>query len=164
MASGLLARTVAVAFLLTLLPMASGALAADGGARAGKYREYRQPAGMDLHAHPLCPVTGAQRHQRALGNDRAPNISWADAADRDCRRAIVMRVARVVRAAELGDPDAGDIAGPVRNGASIKVDETRIAAALKPDADAGNVERMRARAELIRGRGVKRIRCWASAC
>src|SRR5262249_52993918 len=62
-----------------------------------------------------------------------------------------------VRAAEHGDPDAArDIADRLRNGASIEVDETKIAAVLKQQTDAGNAEAMRALGPMyIRGRGVK---------
>jgi TPR repeat protein len=158
----ILARTVAAALLLTLLPMASGALAADGGAYAPEnIAKTASRLGWICMVHPLCPVTDKVRSviTRALGNDRAAEyllgltLLTGDGlpSDRDAG------LAWVVRAAELGDPDAArDIAGRLRNGASIKVDETRIAAALKPDADAGNVEAMRALAPmLIRGRGVK---------
>jgi len=66
-------------------------------------------------------------------------------------------IAWTARAAEHGDPDAArDIADRLRNGASIDVDETKIAAALKPKADAGDAEAMRALGPMvIRGRGVK---------
>jgi hypothetical protein len=53
----------------------------------------------------------------------------------------------------------------LRNGASIKVDETKIAKSLKPDADAGNVEAMRALAPMIiRAAASSRIRYGASPC
>jgi TPR repeat protein len=44
----------------------------------------------------------------------------------------------------------------LRNGTSIKVDETKIATTLKQEADAGNAEATRALGPMyIRGRGVK---------
>ncbi|MDB5515219.1 MAG: hypothetical protein JWQ17_1977, partial [Tardiphaga sp.] len=110
---------------------------------------------------PLCPVTDQVRNviKRAIGNERGAQyllgltLMTGDGLPSDRNAGLDW----IVRAAELGDPDAArDIAGRLRNGASIKVDETKIAAALKPDADAGNVEAMRALAPMIiRGRGVK---------
>ena len=66
-------------------------------------------------------------------------------------------IAWIARAAEHGDPDAvRDIADRLRNGESIVVDETKIAAALNPDADADDAEAMRALGPMyIRGRGVR---------
>jgi TPR repeat protein len=65
-------------------------------------------------------------------------------------------IAWTARAAEHGDPDAArDLADRIRNGEAIDVDETKIAAALKPKADANDAEAMRALGPMyIRGRGV----------
>jgi uncharacterized protein len=59
------------------------------------------------------------------------------------------------QAAEYGDPDAArDIADRI-HGEAIDVDETKIAAALKPKAEANDAEAMRALGPMyIRGRGV----------
>jgi hypothetical protein len=66
-------------------------------------------------------------------------------------------VAWIVLAAEQGYPAAArDIAARVRNGASIAIDETKVANALKPQADAGDLEAMRALGPMyIGGRGVE---------
>ena len=152
----------ALAPVVLLLPMASGVLAAEAGDYAPENidKTYGR-LGWICMVRPLCPVTDDVRGviTRALGNDRSAayllglTLMTGDGlpSDRDAG------LAWIVRAAELGDPAAArDIAGRLRNGASIKVDETRIATALKPDADAGDVEAMRALAPMIiRGRGIK---------
>jgi TPR repeat protein len=158
----ILVHAIVPAFFLALLPMGSAALAADAGSYAPENIEktYNR-LGWICMVRPFCPVTDHVRDviKRALANDRAAEfllgltlmIGDGLPSDRDAG------LSWIVRSAELGDPDAArDIAGRLRNGASIKVDETRIAAALKPDADAGDVEAMRALAPMIiRGRGVR---------
>jgi hypothetical protein len=155
-----LARAIAPA--VVLLPMVSSVFAADAGDYAPENIEktHRRLDWICM-VRPLCPVTDDVRGviKRALGNDRSAGyllgltLMTGDGlpSDRDAG------LAWIVRAAEFGDPAAArDIAGRLRNGASIKVDETRIATALKPDADAGEVEAMRALAPMIiRGRGIK---------
>ena len=63
----------------------------------------------------------------------------------------------VAKAAEDGDPDAArDVAGRLRNGETVKVNETRIAASLQRRVDAGDAKAMRALGPMIiRGRGAK---------
>jgi TPR repeat protein len=109
----------------------------------------------------FCPVSekvlGVIKH--SLANDRSAKyllgltLLTGDGLPRDERAGI----AWTVRAAELGEPAAArDIARRLRNGASIDVDETKIAEALKPQVDTGDVEAMRALGPMyIGGRGVK---------
>jgi len=87
-----------------------------------------------------------------------PNIFWA----LPWLRATACRTTRAPPSpGSRGPPSTAiltprDIADRIRNGASIDVDETKIAAALKPKADAGDAEAMRALGPMyIRGRGVK---------
>jgi hypothetical protein len=97
--------------------------------------------------------------KRAIANDRSAEyllgltLLTGDGLPRDRDAGV----AWVARAAEHGEPAAArDIAGRLRNGASITVDETKIAEALKPQAEAGDVEAMRALGPMyIGGRGVK---------
>ena len=108
-----------------------------------------------------CPVTSQVRGviSRAIATDRSAQYLFGltlltgDGLPRDRDAGILW----VVKAAEQGDPSAArDVAGRLRNGTAIAVDETKVAAALKPDADAGEVEAMRALGPMIiRGRGVK---------
>jgi Sel1 repeat-containing protein len=155
-----LARAIAPA--VVLLPMASGVFAADAGDYAPENIEktYRR-LGWICMVRPLCPVTDDVQGviKRALGNDRSAGyllgltLMTGDGLPSDRNAGL----AWIVRAAELGDPAAArDVAGRLRNGALIKVDENRIATALQPDAEAGEVEAMRALAPMIiRGRGIK---------
>lgn len=63
----------------------------------------------------------------------------------------------IILAAEQGEPSAAmDIARQLRNGASFNVDETKIANALRPQAEKGDLPSMRALAPMIiGGRGTK---------
>jgi TPR repeat protein len=109
----------------------------------------------------LCPVTqqvlGVIR--RAIAHDRSAEyllgltLLTGDGLPRDRAAGVVW----VVRAAEQGEPDAArDIAGRMRNGESITIDETKVAAALKVQSDAGDAASMRALGPMyIAGRGVK---------
>jgi TPR repeat protein len=155
-----LARAIAPA--VVLLPMASGVFAADAGDYAPENIEKTYSRlGWICMVRPLCPVTDDVRGviRRARGNDRSAGyllgltLMTGDGLPSDRNAGL----AWIVRAAELGDPVAArDVAGRLRDGASIKVDETKIATALKPDAEAGEVEAMRALAPMIiRGRGIK---------
>jgi TPR repeat protein len=111
--------------------------------------------------HPLCPVSDKVHAviKRAIANDRSGQyllgltLLTGDGLPMDRDAGVVW----VARAAEQGEPGAArDIAGRLRNGASIKVDERKIAAALQPQADAGDVEAMRALSPMvIGGRGTK---------
>ena len=113
--------------------MASGVIAADAGDYAPENIEKTYSRlGWICMVRPLCPVTDDVRGviKRALGNDRSagyllgltPMTGDGLPSDRDAG------LAWIVRAAELGDPAAArNVSGRLRNGASIKVDETRVA-------------------------------------
>jgi hypothetical protein len=108
-----------------------------------------------------CPVTAEVRSviSRAVAADRSAQyllgltLLTGDGLPRDRDGGVLW----VVKAAEQGEPAAArDIAYRIRNGTRITVDETKVAAALKPAADAGEVEAMRALGPMIiGGRGVK---------
>ncbi|MGZ5855575.1 MAG: tetratricopeptide repeat protein [Xanthobacteraceae bacterium] len=110
---------------------------------------------------PICPANSDLRKTMARASANEPSAEYllgltlltGDGlpADRDAG------VLWIARAAEHGEPAAArDIAGRIRNGANIKIDETKVADALKPQVEAGNVEAMRALGPMyIGGRGVK---------
>jgi TPR repeat protein len=155
-------QAIVLALMLAIAAWADGALAADAGEYAPENiaKTYKQ-LGWLCMVRALCPVSddvygvikraiaGNPSSEYLLGltlltgdglpSDRSAGIAWT------------------ARAAEHGDPDAArDIADRMRNGTSIEVDETKIAAALKQKADAGEAEAMRALGPMyIRGRGVK---------
>ncbi len=109
----------------------------------------------------LCPVNSETRKliARAIMNDSSAEymlgltLMTGDGLPGDRDAGILW----IVRAAEHGEPAAArDIASRLRNGANIRIDETKVADALKPKVDAGNVEAMRALGPMyIGGRGVK---------
>lgn len=110
---------------------------------------------------PICPVSretlGAIK-RAAVGNAAAEDLLGltlltGDGLSQDRNTGM----AWVARAAEDGDPDAArDVAGRLRNGETVKVDETKIAASLQRRVDAGDPEAMRALGPMIiRGRGAK---------
>jgi len=157
-----LARAAAAAFLLAQLPMASAALAAEAGDYAPQNIEktFGHYSWLCM-VNALCPVSDHVRGviKRAIAHDRAAEyllgltLLTGDGLPRDRTAGVVW----IVRAAEQGEPDAArNIAGRMRNGESITIDELKVAAALKVQADAGDVESMRALAPMvIGGRGVK---------
>ncbi len=152
-------RLIVAAFAL----WASTVLAADAGDYAPQNieRTYKQ-----LHwqcmLHMLCPVSDEVYDviKRALANDRSAQyllgltLLTGDGLPRDRQAGV----AWIGHAAELGEPAASrEIASRLRNGESIDVDETKIANALLPQANAGDAEAMRALGPMyIGGRGVKR--------
>jgi TPR repeat protein len=155
-------RAAAAALLLALLPWAGGALAAEAGDYAPEnILTTNGRLGWLCMVRVTCPVSDPVRGviSRAIATDRSAQyllgltLLTGDGLPHDRVAGIVW----VVRAAEQGEPSAArDIAGRLRNGESIQVDETKIAAALKPQADAGDVESMRALGPMvIGGRGIK---------
>lgn len=110
----------------------------------------------------FCPINSEAREiaGRAIGDDPSAQyrlglmLLTGDGLPGDRPAGL----AWVAQAAELGEPGAArDIADRLRNGGAIKVDETKIAAALKLRADKGDAEAMRALGPMvIRGRGVER--------
>jgi hypothetical protein len=157
-----LARITALAFILGLFASADAANAAEAGRYAPENIEqtYKQMRWLCVIAA-LCPVSDDVRIVIKRAIEGKPSAEYllgltlltGDGLPRDESAGINW----TARAAEHGDPDvARDIADRPRNGASIDVDETKIAAALKPKADAGDAEAMRALGPMvIRGRGVK---------
>lgn len=154
-------RASAAALMLTFAS-ANLALAANTGDYAPENIEKtNRYLGWFCIIQATCPVS-REVHQtiaKAIFNDRSAEYLLAltlltgDGLPQDRDAGIIW----MVRAAEAGDPDAArDIAGRMRNGADIKIDETKVADALKPQVEAGNVEAMRALGPMyIRGRGVK---------
>jgi hypothetical protein len=115
-----------VCLLPPLCPVTSEALAAMKGSVAGQ-----SGAEYDLA---LILLTG-----EGLPEDREAGVAW------------------MARTAEQGEPDAArDVAGRLRNGENVTVDERKIADALQTRVDAGDAEAMRALGPMIiRGRGAK---------
>jgi len=156
--AGLRASVVALA----LLSLAGGARAAEAGDYAPENieRTYGRMSWLCI-VPAFCPFDGETRGviERAIANDPSAEyllgltLLVGDSLPRDEGAGI----AWIARAAELGEPGAArDIADRLRNGASIDVDETKIAAALKSRADRGDAEAMRALGPMIiRGRGAK---------
>jgi TPR repeat protein len=113
------ACTVAAALLLALLPMASGALAAEAHSYTAENIEKTfSRLGWICMVHPLCPATEEVRNviKRAIANDRSAEyllgltLMTGDGlpSDRDAG------LDWILRAAELGDPGAArDIRRPV---------------------------------------------------
>ena len=145
---------------LTLLFLVGGARAEEPGPYAPENIERTvSHAWWMCLIEAFCPVTPATMSviRRAMADDPAGayllglTLRLGDGAPRDGEAGL----AWIARAAELGDPDAArDIADRLRNGASITVDETKIAAALKLRADKGDAEAMRALGPMVlRGRG-----------
>jgi TPR repeat protein len=155
-------RAAMVAFVAALLALGRGSVATNGDDFApDAIAQTASRLGWVCVIRPLCPVTDDVRTviKRAIAGDRSAayllglTLVTGDGLRRDEKTGLVW----IVRAAELGEPDAArDIAGRLRNGAAIEADETKIAGALKPQADAGDAEAMRALGPmLIGGRGVK---------
>jgi TPR repeat protein len=110
----------------------------------------------------LCPVSdkALAMIQGALANNRSAEyvlgltLLLGDDLPTDRKAGV----AWIARAAELGYPPAArDIQERLRNGEAIEVDETKVATALKQQADAGDAESMRALGLMyIGGRGIAR--------
>jgi len=159
----LVVRAVASVWALMLPLLAGGALAAEAGDYAPEnITKTNGRLGWVCMVHALCPVSDQVRDviSRAIAADRSAQyllgltLLTGDGLPRDRNAGI----AWVVRAAEQGEPAATrDIEGRLRNGEAIDVDEAKIAVALKLQADAGDVEAMRALGPMyIGGRGVDR--------
>jgi len=109
----------------------------------------------------FCPYTPSQRKliERAILNDRSAqyDLGVAFLTGDGLPQDKAAGMAWVVLAAEQGSPAAArQIARRRRNGEAIEVDESKIAGALKPQVEAGDLDSMRALAPMIiAGRGVK---------
>jgi TPR repeat protein len=154
-----IASAVVTASMLALLPAAAVA-AGDGDYAPANILKANGRLGWLCMISVTCPVSDQVRGviTRAIATDRSAQyllgltLLTGDGLPRDRDAGILW----VVKAAEQGDPSAArDVAGRLRNGERITVDETKVAAALKPGADAGEVEAMRALGPMIiGGRGV----------
>jgi TPR repeat protein len=108
----------------------------------------------------LCPLSSFNYSQleRAVGGDRVAqyfvglNLTKGEGVPLDRQAGL----AWIAKSAEAGMPLAADwIERGLQNGEDIDVDETKVAKALKSQADAGNAESARVLALMtIRGRGV----------
>lgn len=108
----------------------------------------------------LCPL-GEGRYEmlkEALAGDRVSQLLFGLALvdGRGVPRDAAAGEAWIAKAAEGGHPAAEEwIQQRMRNGEEIEVDETKVAAALKRQADGGDIESMRVLAPMIMGgRGV----------
>jgi TPR repeat protein len=151
-----------VAIVVLAMPQANVAAAAETGDYAPQNIEKTFGRfGWVCVVSALCPVSPEVRGviERAIAHNRGAEyllgltLLTGDGLPRDRAVGIVW----VVRAAEQGDAAAArDIAGRLRNGEAIEVNETKVADALKPQAAAGDTDAMRALGPmLIRGRGTK---------
>jgi TPR repeat protein len=108
----------------------------------------------------LCPLGGGKYDmlKRAVAGDRVDQLLFGLALvdGRDVPRDETAGKAWIAKAAEAGHPAAAEwIQHRMRNGEEIEVDETKVATALKRQADAGDIESMRVLAPMIMGgRGV----------
>jgi hypothetical protein len=155
-------KFVVSAALVASILLPGAAVAADDGDYApANILKTKGRLGWMCMVQVTCPVSTQVLSviSRAIAADRSAQyllgltLLTGDGLPRDRDAGVLW----VVKAAEQGEPAAArDIAYRLRNGTSIQVDETKVAAALKPAADAGEVEAMRALGPMIiRGRGVK---------
>jgi hypothetical protein len=148
--------------VVPVLIVANSALAAERGPYAPENIEATDKGFYWVcMVKPLCPVSDKVRAlvHRIVLQDRSAEylLGLTLMVGDDLMRDRDIGVIWIARAAERGEPGAArDIARRLRNGESIAVDETKIADALKPQADAGDIEAMRALAPMIiAGRGTR---------
>jgi TPR repeat protein len=156
--AGQLARASFLA--LAALLLTAGSARADSGLGPAEAEKTLGHLGIVCVIQATCPLTAANLDtlKRAVAGDRdnaylfGLNLILGDGAPVD----RVAGMAWVVKAAEAGAPLAVDyVERKLQNGEGIEVDETKMAAALKPQADAGDVTAMLALGTMtIRGRGV----------
>ena len=109
----------------------------------------------------LCPVSDKAFDliKQAMANDRSSEylLGLTLLVGDDLPRDRTAGVRWIALAAERGDAAAArDIASRLRNGEAVDVDETKIATALRAQADAGDAESMRALGPMvIGGRGTR---------
>ena len=152
-------RTI-VAALMLLAPVSS-ASADEEDYSPAKIQETLDKLGWVCWVQSLCPYTADLRQtiNRAILGDRSAQyrlgLTLLTGDGLPTERGSGMRW--IVMAAEQGHPSAASfLAGKMRNGEPVEVDETKVADALKPQAAAGDIESMRALAPmLISGHGVK---------
>src|SRR5271166_5865139 len=155
---------IQVAVLALAIALLSGlevALAAEGEYSPRNIKETYTKGARYCYIQSFCPYPPELRKliERAISNDRSAQydlgvlLSTGEGLPQDKSAGLEW----VVRAAEQGLPAAvRRIARQQRSGEAIEVDEGKIVEALKPQAEAGDLEAMRARAPMIiAGRGVK---------
>jgi TPR repeat protein len=155
-------RSWIMALVLTTA-LSGGVLAQDAGDYAPRNIEHTYSHLKWLcMLHALCPVSdkALAMIQGAIANNRSAEyllgltLLLGDDLPTDRKAGKIW----ISRAAEQGEPAAArDIQQRLRNGEAIEVDETKVANALKQQADAGDAESMRALGPMyIGGRGVGR--------
>jgi TPR repeat protein len=148
--------SVAVAALL----VSTGAARADSGLGPADAEKTLGSLRYICVVQSLCPLSAANYDtlKRAIAGQRdnqfllGLNLISGDGVPTDRTAGLEW----VVKAAEAGAPLAARyVENKLQNGENIEVDETRMATALKRQADGGDIESMRALAPMmIRGRGV----------
>lgn len=109
---------------------------------------------------PICPVSEKVRDlvKRVIGRDRAAEYELGVALvnDEEGMGDPDIGLVWIAHAAERGEPRAArDIAARLHSGSTIDIDEAKVIEAIKPQADSGDLESIRALAALmIAGRGV----------
>jgi TPR repeat protein len=152
----------AVAIALGLLTLTSGAIAADSGDYSPEniVRTYGRLKWLCM-VSVICPVSvkALDLIKQVMANDRSAEylLGLTLVVGDDLPRDVRSGVQWIASAAERGEPGAArDIASRLRSGEAIEADETKIATALKAQADAGDAESMRALGPMyIGGRGVR---------
>ena len=157
--SGKLARTLGATVAALLL--SAGAARADSGLGPTDAEKTLGSMRYMCVLSWLCPLSAANYDtlKQAIAGERGNqfflglNQISGDGAPMDRKAGL----AWIAKAAEAGLPFAARyVDDKLRNGEDIEVDETKVATALKKQADAGDVESMRALAPMmIRGRGTE---------
>jgi TPR repeat protein len=146
--------------VLAALLSTAGAARADSGLGPADAEKTLGRLGYLCMIQSLCPLTAANYAtlKRAVAGHRDDeyllglNLIHGDGLPTD----HIAGVAWVVKAAEAGAPlAAGYVERHLQNGEHIEIDETKVAALLQRQADAGDIESMRALGlMIIRGRGL----------
>jgi TPR repeat protein len=154
-----LTRTLSLA--ATGLLLAAGAVRADSGLGPADAENTLGSLHYRCALQVLCPLSAANYDtlKKAIAGERGNqfflglNLISGDGAPMDRKAGL----AWIAKAAEAGLPFAARyVDDKLRNGEDIEVDETKVATALKKQADVGGVESMRALAPMmIRGRGTE---------
>lgn len=156
--SGRLSHSLSAAFAALLF--SAGMAQADSGLGPASAEGALGSLRYKCAVQALCPL-GEGRYdmlKRAVAGDRVDQllIGLALVDGRGVPRDAAAGKAWIAKAAEAGHPAAEEwIQRQLRNGEEIEVDEAKVAAALKRQADGGDIESMRVLAPMIMGgRGV----------
>jgi TPR repeat protein len=155
--SGKLTRTLSVA--VAALLVSAGAARADSGLGPAEAEKTLGSLRYLCVVQALCPLNAANYDtlKRAIAGQRdnqfllGLNLISGDGVPTDRKAGLEW----VVKSAEAGSPLAARyVEHKLQNGENIEIDETRMASALKRQADTGDIESMRVLAPMmIRGRG-----------